>query len=309
MYEYKHIEPLLESCNIEGDTVTCIFRCRESDMPISSFTFIKGPGIPFPAPGDDEGILKSVRFAIFRLAGNVVNYFFHSLLYSIRDDTTEGPVSEDSHRRKAVIRAFTKVSRFFRLDHDRGYYVFDRKGWDLASDFEKLFSSLSMMSKKELESFRKILISMALADKKISDEERTFLSDFISLKSGRNDSLAREGLPGADDLKNVSTPKIKEAILMAAWALALADEDLDAGEADILNYLALSFGFDEITVEKLKDYARFYILDRALDRFFFGGTLDKVSEKVFMNLTRKIGLNDNDALKAIDLYKKRNNIK
>ena len=113
------------------------------------------------------------------------------------------------------------------------------------------------------------------------------------------DQLVRSPKLSRAELAETS-PKAREAMLAMAYALAFADEDLDANEQNRLKEYADGLGVSPRRSEELAGYAKAHIVDSLFEIIYLDGYADPSERAHVQRLASNLGL-DSETVERIDI--------
>lgn len=187
----------------------------------------------------------------------------------------------ESDIQDAIAKAFKRVSRNFSAgaakrttNRDRRVSRDDRRsaGRERESsrikelDFQEQLKKHPVSNLFEQDVLSRILVSVARADGKITEDERTFIADLLPKKIGTISEIAERGEISSVEAEEVDSG-VKKSILLLAWMVALVDFDLSPSENQKLNEISALFGFDGHESSSISSMAKYETLSSILDPY------------------------------------------
>lgn len=294
------IEPLLVHAEEDGSQMYCEFEVPGTGEIVSAKASIKR--LNTLKSQFTRSLKRNAMYEVRRMAGRFMRQLFGSgflgrtgrqmMNTTMRNnDISRGYTDEE--KEAAIVDAFKRVSSKFEYDAESGKWVTPRQPESKKpvvqkeqSAFEKQISSAPITNKYDKMVIARMLVEVAAADGHIADEERDFLSTFISGQLGSVESLQRQGPLSRIEIEELS-PKVQSTAYMIAWAISLVDLDLDPKEEALLEEYGNMMRLSDKDRTNLKQYAQYHILE---------GTLSmEMSREDLLELGRGIGLSDDDA--------------
>jgi uncharacterized tellurite resistance protein B-like protein len=199
-----------------------------------------------------------------------------------------------------VLRAFQGVSERFAWDGRR--WVSAESLAETQTEFARQLGALKLTSPYDRSVLARMLMEVAQADGRITAEERELLGRFVAADVGEGRApLSRAEL-------SETSPGAREAALMIAWAVALADSELSDAEREKLGAHAAGLGISGERAAVLKGYAQAFLVDQALAQVYAGGRRDEAAYREVMELARRLGLGAEEAERVDIRYRKRNGV-
>ena len=147
------------------------------------------------------------------------------------------------------------------LRYDQGRWVRANADEHPSEYFDRQLRANPIVVKYDVEVLVRVLLEVSRSDSDMRTEERAFLEEIVQdeetikrLSKAPNITVA--------ELAETSSVKVKETILMLAWAMAYADGHLDNEEMKRLNQLCRGFLLPEARVRELQMASKLFLLDR-----------------------------------------------
>lgn len=305
---YESISANIESAAQEGGAMRCVFVCPATGMRVEARAAIeRGQGVGSAVGAAvRQGLLYSVRNAVIQALRRALGY---GILGSVGAEVASAamvgsgaPSFSEDERRAAVLRAFQGVSERFAWDGRR--WVSAEAQAETQTEFARQLGALKLTSPYDRSVLARMLMEVAQADGRITQEERDLLGRFVAADVGPG-----EGRPALSRAELAETsPGAREVALMVAWAVALADSELSEEEREKLGGHAAGLGISGERAAVLKGYAQAFLLDQALAQVYAGGRRDEAAHRAVMELARRIGLGAEEAERVDIRYRKRNGV-
>jgi tellurite resistance protein len=309
---YDAIAPLIADAQQEGSTMRVTFRCPVSGQTIPSSAGITAANTVGSrvAQGAKRSLMWSLRSSI---AGAVRKAFGHGMAGSMASGATYGAMQgvgsghsySEADKRAAIERAFERVQDQFVWDEQNQRFVSAQAAGQTMPDFTRQLAQAPVSAPYDRGVLARMLTEIACADGQLAQDERGFLSSFISPEMGTVDQLAQYPRLSPAELGETTQGPGRETMLMLAWALAFTDEDLSPQEAARLGEFAHQLGVAPERAEALKQYAQVYLVDQALMSAYPGGQRDPNAHAHAMSLAARLGLDSTAAERADIRFRKR----
>lgn len=309
---YETIQPLIARAEQQGATMQVTLRCPVSGHEVQASAGLRAADSMTGrmAQSAKRRLLWSVRSAITSAVRSALGY---GVVGSMASAAAQEAVSTGGHnvsyseddKRDAVVRAFESVSAQFVWDDQQGRYISAQAAGDVLTGFMKQLRAAPPSTRYDRSVTARMLTEIAVADGELGDDERGFLSGFITPDVGTVDALAGSPRLSAAELAETAQGPVRETMLMLAWAVAVTDESLAPEEEARLGELAGGLGIGDARVAELKAHAQTYVLDQALGRAYAGGRRDPEAHAEAMELARRLGIDSTEAERADIRLRKR----
>jgi uncharacterized tellurite resistance protein B-like protein len=300
------VQPLVSHEEIRGAALDVSFQCPVSGRQVYSSARVERTEVPRAGRRPNKGLFRSVRRS---LAGVVRGAVGGGVLGNAAGEVVAGPDQSveqlpvtDEERRAAIVAAFKDVAIQFAWDAGSRRYVAATLMHELQTDFARAVEATPVESPGDRAILARMLAEIAAADGRVGDEERDFFAAFAGAgdaELGEIDTLTRKPPLTPDDLAE-ATPAVREVLLMLAWALAYADEELEDRERRRLAAFAAGLGISETRAEELSGNARAYLIDQLLEVIYQDGVADADERAQVARLAARLGLDARD-VEALDL--------
>ena len=199
----------------------------------------------------------------------------------------------ESDIQEAIAKAFKRVSRNFSTQaagarissRDQRLAERDRRATSRVRessrieelDFQGHLAKHPIKNLFEQDILSRVLVSIARADGRITEDERNFISEMLPKKIGTISEIAERGEISSVEAEELDSD-IKKSVLLLAWAVALVDFDLDPAENRKLNEFAALFGFSGHEAESIATLAKYETLTSVLDPYMSKDQLYEASD-------------------------------
>lgn len=309
---YNTIHPLIVHAEQQGTAMRVTFRCPVSGQEVHASAGLRAANtIGNRVAGTAKrNLMWSVRGAI---AGAVRRAFGHGMLGSMaagaaRDAMSAGESNlrfSDSEKQEAIVRAFASVSSQFAWDAQNGRFISAQAAGEVMTDFMKQIAAAPVTTPYDRGVLARMLTEIAVADGNLGEDERAFLSGFVTPDIGTVESLAQAQRLSAAELSETSQGAARDTMLMLAWGVALTDEELSPQEAARLDEHAAGLGIAAARTGELKRFAQTYLLDQALGGVYAGGQRNAELHAEAMAMAERMGLDRTEAERADIRFRKR----
>lgn len=260
-----------------------------------------------------RSLMWSVRGAI---ASAVRRALGHGMLGSMASSAARDAMSgsgtsthfSEQDKQDAVVRAFESVSGQFAWDAQNQRYISAQAAGDVLSAFMKQLGTHPVSATYDRGVLARMLTEIAVSDGNLGDDERAFLSGFITPDLGTVESLAKAPRLSFAELAETTEGAGRDTMLMLAWGLAFTDEELAPAESARLGEYANGLGIRPERAGELQRFAQLYLLDQALGRAYAGGTRNAEAQAEAMAMAGRLGLDATEAERADIRFRKRNGL-
>ena len=311
----ENIAPLIADLQASGRRIRVVFRC-----PVSGDQVNVSHSVNSRPAASSQMMNTAKRSMMYSLQGAVSSairdVFGYSMVSRVASDVARSAVQSatqntsrsqlsDSEQRDAALEAFKTVSSRFVWDSSRGHWISAKAAKELLSPFERQIGEHPVSHTYDRTVLARMLVEIARADGRLSNEESTWLTDFIAPDLGSvRDLTARPPLSDAE-LGETSQGSVRQTLLMVAWTLALADEHFAEPEKQRLQGFAQGLRVNNRQVQDARTAAQGYILDQVLERMFTWGGHDNTARQQLMELAERLGMTQQEAQLAEARYQRR----
>ena len=259
-----------------------------------------------------RSLMWSVRSAIGSAVRRALG---HGMLGSAASSAARDAMSggggtrySEEEKQDAVVRAFESVSSQFAWDAQNQRYISVQAAGEVMSAFMEQLGTHPVGTTYDRGVLARMLTEIAVSDGNLGDDERAFLSGFITPDIGTVDSLAKAPRLSFAELAETTQGEARDTMLMLAWGLAFTDEELAPAEAARLGEYANALSIRPERADELKRFAQLYLLDQALGRAYAGGTRNAEAQAEAMAMAGRLGLDATEAERADIRFRKRNGL-
>ena len=312
---HDNIAPLIADLKSSGRSVRVVFRC-----PVSGDQVNANHSVPGQAAASSQmmntakrsmmyGLQSAVSTAIrdvfgYNMVSRVASDVARSAVRSASQNTNRNSLSA-SEERDATLEAFKKVSSRFVWDSGRGHWISAKSAKELLSGFERQLGEHPVSHNYDRAVLARMLVEVARADGRLSNEENSWLTDFIAPDLGSVRDLAARPPLSVAELGETSQGQVRQTLLMVAWTLALADEQFVDAEQKVLQHFAQGLRINSNQAKQARADAQGYILDQVLERMFTWGGHDATARQQLMALAGRLGMSEQEAQVAEARYQRR----
>ncbi|WP_428261709.1 hypothetical protein [Haliangium sp.] len=312
---YENIQPLIAAAEQQGASMRVTFRC-----PVSGFEVQASAGLRADdsisgraAQRAKRSLMWSVRSAISRAVRSALGHgVLGSAASSVASDVVQAGGEQvrysDSDKEAAMVRAFESVQSQFAWDAEKGQFISAQAAGDMLPGFTRQLQIAPATSKYDRGVLARMLTEIAAADGELGDDERAFVSGFVTPDIGTVDSLMAAGRLSTAELSETTQGPVRETMLMLAWGVAFTDESLAPQEEVRLGEYAEGLGLAEARVAELKSDAQMYLLDQALHHAYAGGQKNAEAHAEAMRLAQRLGIDPTAAERADIRFRKRHGL-
>lgn len=315
---YASIQPLIESQQVQGSSVTCVFLCPETQVRAEARGSIKrGRDMGAIAKSSvKRSLFSSLRSSVSRavsgaLGSGVAGRVGQDLSRQVMQQAQQKTSFSSGEIQAAVVDAFQRVAKQFRWD-PTGERWLGAAGVgaagavaEAATDFEKQLQAAPIVEPYDKGVLARVLVEIAAADGQLAQEEQEFLTGFVDPSLGPVAELARKPPLSAVEIEETSAGPVRETMFMLALALAYSDKDMSQQEMDRLRGLGAKLGVSTERMRELIRYAQLFLYEKALERAYMLGSRDEQAFQEAQGLAQGVGL-DATAAERVDVrYRKR----
>ena len=312
---HDNIAPLIADLSSSGRSVRVVFRCPVSGDQVNASHAVSGK----PAASSQlmNTAKRSMMYSLQRtLSTTIRDVFGYNMVGRMASDVARSAVQtaaqgtsrntlSAAEQRDAALEAFKTVSSRFVWDNSRGHWISTKAATELLSPFERQLGAHPVSHGYDRTVLARMLVEVARADGRLSNEESSWLTDFIAPDLGSvRDLAARPPLTGPE-LGETSAGGPRQTMLMVAWTLALTDEHFAEQENAILQHFAKGLRLNTNQAKAARAAAQGYILDQILERMFTWGGHDATARQQLMSLASRLGMSPQEAQIAEARYQRR----
>lgn len=277
-YEIDGSRVVVEFQNDAGEIFSGTAIVKQSDTITSKITEKAGRMVKSQARRHASRLVRSALGGgmLGRLGSTVVRS-------SVNDVETPGSKNfSEENIQDAIAKAFKRVSSNFATkssgsrersrdsrinDNDRRAVSRSRdESRIIELDYQGHLSKYPIRNLFEQDIMARVLVSVARADGRITEDERNFITEILPKKIGTISDIAERGEISSVEGEELESG-VKKSILMLAWAVALVDFDLSPKENQKLNELSALFGFNGHETESIAKLAKYETLSSVMEPY------------------------------------------
>jgi hypothetical protein len=308
---YPSVEPLIARVLEDGEALVCTFVCPLTDMTYEGTGALKTGRTLEDVSTVDRSLLDSVRqslgFLLRRALETPRSARAEAGDAAMTHSGKHSPFSR-SERQAAVVLAFKTLSSRFVWDPKGKRWIAASGASELLTRFARQLEIASVQDVDDRSVLSRMLVEVARADGKVTPTEWAVLGDLIPGDITSVDTAMEQPDLSDDELNTVSKGACRDTMLMLTWALALADEDMDADETGQLLRFAKGLRVPESRALELRTIARLHLIEHSFGRAFPGGKLKQKRYDETLALAQRIGLTPEETAQAETDFKTRSGI-
>lgn len=188
----------------------------------------------------------------------------------------------ESDIQDAIAKAFKRVSRNFASKSSNARTTMrDRRNQDRSRqrvtrernmareeelDFQGQLKKHPIRNLFEQDILARVLVMVARADGRISEDERNLISDILPKKVGTISDIAERGEVSSVEADELDSG-VKKSIMLLSYSVALVDFDLSRNESEKLVEIATLFGFEHHDIVAIERLAKYETLSSVMDPY------------------------------------------
>lgn len=310
---FELVQPLIAQANQQGSTMHVTFRCPVSGHTVESRGHLQAANTMGSrvAQSAKRSVLWSLRSSLSRAIRSSLGY---GIAGRVAADAASGAINtsgsgqqsySEADRQAAMVRAFESVANQFVWDAQNNRYVSAQAAGVVMTDFMQQLGKAPVTAPYDRKVLARMLTEIACADGSVGEDERYFLSGFITPDIGTVDALAEMQRLSPTELSETAQGAPRDTMLMLAWAVAFTDEELSPEEEARLGEYAGSLGIAAERAAQLKQYSQIYLVDQALNGAYAGGQRNDAVHAEVMAMASRIGLDASEAERVDIRFRKR----
>jgi tellurite resistance protein len=296
----------------DGSTMRVTFRCPVSGTTVeaSAAMQVSDDLASKAKAGAKRGLMWSLRGAVAGAArqamgGGMAGSMASGATYGATSKVGSSVTYSDEQKKAAMVQAFESVRNQFAWDAANNRFVSLQAAAEVMTEFAQQLAASPVTTPYDRSVMARMLTEIACADGELGDDERAFLSGFISPEIGSVEQLSQHAPLTVAELSECTHGLGRDTMLMLAWALAFTDQDLAAAEEQRLAELGAGLGIDAARCQQLKVFAQVYAVDNMLGHVYKTGQRDEATYLWVMDFAARIGLDSTEAERADIRYRKR----
>lgn len=301
---YDLIKPLIAAQETRGSTLQVVFRCPVTGEERPSSASVRQGAVSRTKSSMKRSLWYGVRSVLAQtvrsmVGGGMAGSMATTVVHTAGPTGGPGYSFTEEELRTAAVEAFQRVQRYFAWDEGAGRFVAASHLKGLQTGFQELMASVSLTEGWDRSVLARMLAEIAAADGEIADEERELFDIFAGTDVEPIERLVQRDRLTAAEL-DATTPKVREALVVMATALAMADEDFDASERARLDDFAKGLGISGARAAELTEMAREQVVDMLLEQVYADGHADPEERAMVNSLAHNLGV-PRDALDRYDV--------
>ncbi len=262
---YAEVEPLLAGAVQEGEVLRCTFRCPVSGEEVEGRApLVRGRTLEDVSAGEPRSLFDAVRGA--------VRAVFHSELAGPGAGTggQDAPEFSERERKAAVLVAFDGVSSRFVYDATAGRWLGANAANELLSDFARQLALAPVRRPHDRALAARLLAEVARADGRVTPDEWRYLGELAPGEQRSVDSSMELPPLSDEELGSASGGAARDTMLLLAWTLALADDEVAADETGPILRYARGLRIPQERALELRRFAAEHLVEEGLRRAYRG---------------------------------------
>jgi len=257
---YDQLKPLIAQELLRGSTVHVMFQCPVSGQHAESSAPVREGGASKAMAALKRNAMSQLRWALANtvrsaLGGGYFGRVGSGMVHEAAPGGSAASAPSTAQRQAAVVEAFQRVQSQFTWDGAHQRYLHASAVQGQQSAFARALAGLQLGPGQDKNVLTRMLAEVAGADGHIADEERELFDAFAGDHPGGVEALLALPLLSPADLATVGH-QLREPLLMLAWAVAYADEELEPAEQARLQAFAQGFGLGRAQVQRAAGAAR-----------------------------------------------------
>ena len=311
---YATISPLIFDVQTQGRRIKVVFQCPVSKEQVAASHHQRKANdmTSRVKRSAQQSLMYSAQRAISSLmrglfGSNMLGRTMSSVAYQTMSSTTRHHRNNLSQSEidSGVVEAFHTVSSRFVWDKTRNQWLSANAMKEFLSPFQRQFNSAPITHSYDQKILSRMLVEVAMADGILAQEESDFLMEFLDPTLGSVQELSTRPRLTQQELDAVSKGGVRNTMFMLSWTLALADEDFAPQEKEVLMRFASQLKLQSKTVKEMRNAARGYVIDQALEAMFSWVGHDQYSRQQLFTLADKLGMSQQEALEAEAQFQRR----
>lgn len=316
-FSYEAIQPLIVKTQPLGQLLHFTFRCPVTGKQVGSAAPPEQGRVSKIRDSAKRGLFSGVRRAISRAVYGALSGIGGTAGYMARDmagtalsgaipsGTSGEPTYSEAEKNEAAVAAFRNVVEQFTWEDEKARWISLDAAREQMGAFARQLADAPIEQAYDKGVMARMLVEIASVDGTVADEEKTLLAELIPAELGSVDQLAARPKLSPVELSECATGASRDTLLMLAWSVALADDELGEAEAKRIDELTQGLEISTNRAAELKHAAQLQVFEAALPSAYPGGKRDEEAWKAVSELATAIGLEATDAERADIRYRKR----
>jgi len=296
--DYAAIEPLIHDLQVQGQRISMTFVCPVDGTKVRAAHQLDRTMRNEVVKAASRSIFYSLRSALSRIiysilgrgvVGRVAADAARGATMNVRTDRLTVTASQ---KQAAAVEAFRSVqSRFVWAE---GRWLGAGAAQKELSAFDRAVAANGPTHPYDQQVLARMLVEVARADRRVSSQESSWLTDMLPAEVGSVRELAERPPLSAEELGE-TTAKVRPVLLMLAWTLALVDEEFSEDEKAVLQRLASGLKLDPSQAEEARKAAQEEVLGGLLEQALAFSTHDDHAREQLAVLAERLGIPEHEA--------------
>ena len=197
-----------------------------------------------------------------------------------------------AQKEEAAVEAFRSVqSRFVWAE---GRWLGAGAAQKELSAFDRAVAANGPTHPYDQQVLARMLVEVARADRRISSQETSWLTDMLPPEVGSVREIAERPPLSAEELGE-TTAKVRPVLLMLAWTLALVDEEFSEAEQAVLQRLAGGLQLNSAQAAEARQAAQEQVLGGLLEQALSFSSHDDHAREQLAVLAERLGIPEHEA--------------
>jgi len=319
---YDSIKPLVAKQEVKQGVVYCTFTCPETGTSADASSPIpRGDGAGNKAKAAVQGsLMVMLRRQLSRVLYSFLGGAMGRAALEIANQGLQAAGEKFAHTQEqieeGVLGAYQKVADRFRWDPQGQRWVGALPGagaaaaavapvaaaagiaagggaaaaWATGPGFMERLQQAPVNEPGDRQLLARMLVEVAAADQQLAPAEQQFLGGFMGMPPQAIQQLAQQPALTPGDLAQASQGPARESLILLAWALALADQDLAAAEQSKVLAFGQGLELDPAQVENLRRCCAEQLVEQGLQQVFASGQRDEAMRQELSGLADRLGM-------------------
>ncbi len=306
--DYRQIAPLVAQQQLTGNRMDVVFQCPVSGKQVQSSATVRQGMAGRAASSFKRNAMWSLRSSLFSAVRSVLGHGIVGRTASgVLSEATMGTRTGGSathyssgDRQAAIVEAYLRVQNEFVWDSARNGLVHSDAGPPAApaSGFALAIGGVQITERWDRAVLARMLAEIAGADGHIAPEERELFSAFGGEELGSIEQLLQRPPLNPGELGETSG-QVRETLLMLAYAVAFADEELEANEQARLQAFAHGLRLSQSQVAHAARLAQEHVIGQLLESAYAFGPASEQDRGHLYHAAARIGL-DQAAVQTLE---------
>jgi hypothetical protein len=310
---YDNVRPLVVRADVQANALLVSFQCPATKVIVESRGNLRPDnsmqGVMVRSV--ERNVMWALRNAVYSAVRSLLGYSIAGRLVqdvtsqAFNDATRNSKILTEAQKQAATVDAFTSVARQFRWDAGASRWISVQVGTAADTPYDALLRSAPVVVPYDRNVLARMLVAVASADGRLQPEEQELLLEFLG---GDLPPLAEiQRLPPVSvvELGETSPGPVREAMLLVAWSLTLADRGMDATEKGLLDGYAVALGVRPERNAQLLQMAQEHLVESYVATAASVGQAPHAIRASARELATYVGMKADDAERVAIRYGKR----